>query len=292
MPGSGTAACRITASPRTAGWPWPAPTSWCRCSTASSAPWWPGRRSSWPSGTTWSACRPADCWRRWRPARSRCPRWAAAWTRTAPISLPRPRRDGTPRPCWAERPRPGAGSAVRPAVGAQDVHHEDQRVGPLDVRLRAAGLAVAVSRRDDQHHPAAHGLAGQARVPALDDLAGAGADGEAEWLAPLPGRVEHGTVAPDRADVLDHDRVAGGHGRAGALDQDLRGQVGRRLPARHLDRRGGAHRAGGHGGQPGATVGHLLARHGGIPRVVLDHVHDEHQGIGPLDAGLRIATGA
>jgi hypothetical protein len=98
-----------------AGWPWPAPTWWCRCSTASSARWWPGRRGPWPSGTAWSAWKPVASRKPWRRARSRCPRWAAAWTRTAPISSPRPRRDGTPQRCCADRPGLARAPLVSPA---------------------------------------------------------------------------------------------------------------------------------------------------------------------------------
>ena len=82
--------------------------------------------------------------------------------------------------------------------GTEDVDHEDQGVGALDARLGAAGLAVAVSGRDDQHDPAAHGLADQALVPAGDDLARGGPDGEAERLAPAPRGVEYLAGPPDR----------------------------------------------------------------------------------------------
>ena len=46
-PGSATAASHTTASPPTAGWPWPVPTSWCPRSTAISARRSPPRRSNW-----------------------------------------------------------------------------------------------------------------------------------------------------------------------------------------------------------------------------------------------------
>src|SRR5829696_5274920 len=61
------------------------------------------------------------------------------------------------------------GSRWRGSVRGEDVDDEHQGVGAGDLR-RAAGGAVALGRRDDEQHPAAHLLPHEAVVPALDDL--------------------------------------------------------------------------------------------------------------------------
>src|SRR6202034_1222542 len=93
----------------------------------------------------------------------------------------------------------------------QDVHDEYERVGALDPGRRLAGRPVAVLRRNDQHHPAAHRQAEQALVPAGDDLLWRRADLEAERRAPGPGGVEDGAGPPVQADVLGDDFLALGH---------------------------------------------------------------------------------
>src|ERR1700760_920493 len=120
--------------------------------------------------------------RRCGRARPGCPPWAAAWTRTSPIFWPQRRPAGTPAACCAKS------LAVLERV--DDVDHEQQRVVALYAGLGPPGAAVALGRRDGEHHPAADGLADQALVPAWDDLLGRRADGEAERRARRPGGPE------------------------------------------------------------------------------------------------------
>src|SRR5687768_7613563 len=81
--------------------------------------------------------------------------------------------------------------------GAEDVHHEDQRV----LRQRAVGArAVAEGGRDHQQDPVAHALADEALVPAGHH--GAGADLEGGGATVVPGGVELLAVLPLDAGVL------------------------------------------------------------------------------------------
>src|SRR2546430_17740531 len=100
-----------------------------------------------------------------------------------------------------------------------DVDHENQGVVALDACLGRAGAAVALGRRDGEHHPAAHGLADQALVPARDDLLGRRADDEAERRARRPGGAEDLLGPPDVAGGLPDDVIALGDLRAIPLEQ-------------------------------------------------------------------------
>ena len=174
---------------------------------------------------------------------------------------------------------------------AEDVDHEDQGVGALDACLRAAGFAVSICGRHDQHHPAAYCLAEETFVPAGDDLGGSGADGEVERLVTVPGRIEDLARAPDGPDVLCHDHLALGHRWPAALDEGPGHQRGRRLAGGHLDRGGGAV-DGGHGGQAFPAIGLGGAGGRGVGLEVLHHVHHEDQRVGRLHARLGVARGA
>jgi hypothetical protein len=88
----------------------------------------------------------------------------AGWTRTSLTSWPQRRPAGTPAACCAK--------SLALLERVDDVDHEHQGVVALDAGLGCAGAAVALGRRDGEHHPAAHGLADQALVPARDDLLG------------------------------------------------------------------------------------------------------------------------
>src|ERR1700722_20855590 len=104
---------------------------------------------------------------------------------TSPISCPARRREGMPLPFWGRK-----ADAVTPdcpglrrhedtwcpgllpgGVRGENIDGEDEGVGALDASLGGTRAAVAVSRRDDEHHAAANLAAEQAVIPALDDLA-------------------------------------------------------------------------------------------------------------------------
>src|SRR6266705_1977096 len=112
-------------------------------------------------------------------------------------------------------------SGLAPLERVDDVDHEHQGVVALDAGLGRAGAAIALGWRDGEHHPAAHGLADQALVPARDDLLGRRGDGKAERRARRPGGAEDLLGPPDEARVLRDDELALGHLRALALDQRL-----------------------------------------------------------------------
>src|SRR5690349_4338079 len=63
------------------------------------------------------------------------------------------------------------------SADAQDVDHEDQRVGALDLGALVALGAVAQLRRNDEENAAPRLDALQSPIPALDDVADADDDG-------------------------------------------------------------------------------------------------------------------
>src|SRR5690348_5131886 len=198
-----------------AGSRWPGPTWWCPRWAGNSASGWRPRPPRWARGTRSSPFRSTDWRRHCGRARRGYPPWAAGWTRTWPTSWPQRRPAGTPAAFCVRTGRSGLMERV------DDVDHEHQGVVALDAGLGRAGFAVTLSRRDGEHHPAARGLADQARVPAGDDLLGRCADDEAERRARRPRRAEDLLGPPDVADILRDDVVALGDLRAVALDQRL-----------------------------------------------------------------------
>src|SRR6478672_3878997 len=100
--------------------------------------------------------------------------------------------------------------------GAEDVDHEVQRVGALDAGGRLALLAVALLGRDREDQAATHLLADEGLVPPGDHLAGPDpAAGGGLGVA----LVERLLALVYLAAVLDRDRLALLHRRAGALDE-------------------------------------------------------------------------
>ena len=90
--------------------------------------------------------------------------------------------------------------------GAQDLGDEDEGVAAADAGLRDTAVAVAELGGDGQQKARADALAHEAVVPAADDHADA--DLEVQRLAAVVGVVED-VAAPDLAQVVGHDRVAG-----------------------------------------------------------------------------------
>src|SRR5690606_27562048 len=125
-----------------------------------------------------------------------------------------------------------AGRGPGASAGVEDVDDEDQRRAARD----RADLLLAVPevRRDDEEHLAAHGVADDAGVPALDQLPGAHL--EAQRHAGGPRGVELGAV-PQPAAVLGEHLVALLNGLALALDGGGRDELGRRLAVDRLDAR-------------------------------------------------------
>src|SRR6476661_9172430 len=76
------------------------------------------------------------------------------------------------RGCAMPAPLPLVDRPARDSAGAEDVDHEEQRVGALDAGGLVALLAVAVGRRDLEDHARAHGAPDEPLVPALDDATG------------------------------------------------------------------------------------------------------------------------
>src|SRR5690606_21347494 len=114
-----------------------------------------------------------------------------------------------------------AGRGPGASAGVEDVDDEDQRRAARD----RADLLLAVPevRRDDEEHLAAHGVADDAGVPALDQLPGAHL--EAQRHAGGPRGVELGAV-PQPAAVLGEHLVALLNGLALALDRSEEPRVG------------------------------------------------------------------
>src|SRR4051794_25813521 len=98
------------------------------------------------------------------------------------------------------------GSTLSPlSPHAEQVHDEDQRLIGAD---DAAGAALAVGEvgRDRDPAPAAHAHAGDALVPAGDDLALA--EPELEGVAAVPRGVELAAALPRDADIMHFDDLA------------------------------------------------------------------------------------
>src|SRR5690606_10510578 len=89
------------------------------------------------------------------------------------------------------------------SAGVEDVDDEDEGRAGRDGAVVL--VAVAELGRDDHDDLAADGLPEQAGVPALDDLAGAGLEGERRAARP---RGVEGRAVPQPAAVLDEDVVA------------------------------------------------------------------------------------
>src|SRR3984957_20397628 len=195
---------------------------------------------------------------------------------------------------WPARQPPAARGWGRLLGGGlervDNVDDEDQRVLGGDAGLRLTGAPVGVLRRDDEHDPAAHGLARQAGVPPGDHLLRRRADDEAERGTRGPGGVEDLLGPPDVTGVLGDDELALGHLRAAALDQRLGHQGGGRVVGRDRDRRAAA-RVRGDGWQAAAARGFRGAGRGGRVGVRLDHVDNEHQRGAAGDAKLGVPRG-